>query len=32
MMYDVIVIGAGVIGANIARELAKYELNIMVLE
>jgi glycerol-3-phosphate dehydrogenase len=32
MMHDVIIIGAGVIGANIARELAKYQLDIVVLE
>ena len=31
-MYDVIIVGAGVIGASIARELAKYKLNILVLE
>lgn len=31
-MYDVIIIGAGVIGASIARELSKYELNTLVLE
>lgn len=31
-MYDVIIIGAGVIGANIARELSKYKLNICMLE
>lgn len=31
-MYDVIIIGAGVIGANIARELSKYKLNICLLE
>lgn len=31
-MYDVIIIGAGVIGASIARELSKYKLNILVLE
>ncbi|MGI6392050.1 MAG: NAD(P)/FAD-dependent oxidoreductase [Candidatus Izemoplasmatales bacterium] len=32
MTYDVIIIGAGVIGTNIARELAKYQLDIAVLE
>jgi len=31
-MFDVAVIGAGVIGAAIARELSKYELDIVVLE
>lgn len=31
-MYDVIVIGAGVIGSMIARDLSKYNLNVLVLE
>jgi glycerol-3-phosphate dehydrogenase len=31
-MYDVAVIGAGVVGAAVARELAKYELKVIVLE
>lgn len=31
-MYDVLIIGAGVIGSAAARELSKYELNICVLE
>ena len=31
-MYDVVIIGAGVVGGMIARELAKYKLNICVLE
>lgn len=31
-MFDVIVIGAGVIGCGVARELSKYNLNICVLE
>lgn len=31
-MFDVIVIGAGVIGCSVARELSKYSLNICVLE
>lgn len=31
-MFDVIIIGAGVIGAAISRELSKYDLKIMVLE
>jgi glycerol-3-phosphate dehydrogenase len=30
--YDVIIIGAGVIGGSIARELAKYKLKILILE
>ncbi|MCM8711418.1 NAD(P)/FAD-dependent oxidoreductase [Clostridium sp. SYSU_GA19001] len=31
-MYDVLIIGAGVVGSSIARELSKYELNICVIE
>ncbi len=31
-MYDVLIIGGGVIGANIARELSKYKLRICILE
>ncbi|KAJ50527.1 glycerol-3-phosphate dehydrogenase [Clostridium tetanomorphum] len=31
-MYDIIIIGAGVVGANVARELSKYKLNICILE
>jgi glycerol-3-phosphate dehydrogenase len=31
-MYDVVIIGAGVVGTGIARELARYKLNIAVLE
>lgn len=31
-MYDFIIIGAGVTGANIARELSKYELEVLLLE
>ena len=31
-MFDVIVIGAGVVGAAIARELSQYDLKILVLE
>lgn len=31
-MYDVIIIGAGVIGSSIARNLSKYKLNVLVLE
>lgn len=31
-MFDVIVLGAGVIGSFIARELAKYEIKVLVLE
>ena len=30
-MYDVCIIGAGVVGANIARELAKYDLKVCML-
>lgn len=32
MMYDVIIIGAGVTGCAIARELSRYQLNILVVE
>ncbi len=32
MMYDVIIIGAGVSGSAVARELARYELKVCVLE
>lgn len=31
-MHDIIIIGAGVIGGLIARELAKYELDVLILE
>lgn len=31
-MYDVVIIGAGIIGASIARQLSKYKLKILVLE
>ncbi|MDF2633553.1 MAG: dependent oxidoreductase [Pelosinus sp.] len=31
-MYDICIIGAGVVGANIARELAKYQLRVCLLE
>ena len=31
-MYDILIIGAGVIGASVARELSRYDLNIAVLE
>ncbi|NLX71382.1 MAG: NAD(P)/FAD-dependent oxidoreductase [Clostridiales bacterium] len=31
-MYDVVIIGAGVVGASIARELSRYDLSIAVLE
>lgn len=31
-VYDVVIIGAGVVGASIARELSRYKLNIAVLE
>ena len=32
MIYDVAIIGGGVVGGLIARELAKYRLNICILE
>lgn len=31
-MYDILIIGAGIVGTGIARELSKYKLNIAVLE
>ena len=31
-MYDVVVIGAGIIGTSVARELSKYKLNVVVLD
>ncbi|MGH4050242.1 MAG: FAD-dependent oxidoreductase, partial [Clostridium sp.] len=31
-MYDVTIVGAGVIGCSIARELSKYNLNTCVIE
>jgi glycerol-3-phosphate dehydrogenase len=31
-VYDVIIVGAGVIGCSIARELSKYKLSVLVLE
>lgn len=31
-MYDVIIIGAGIVGTSIARELSKYKLDVLVLE
>ncbi|MCR1897570.1 FAD-dependent oxidoreductase [Irregularibacter muris] len=31
-MYDLCIIGGGIVGTNIARELSKYQLNILVLE
>ena len=31
-MYDVVIIGAGVVGASIARELSKYKLKTLVLD
>ncbi|QQK07688.1 FAD-dependent oxidoreductase [Miniphocaeibacter halophilus] len=31
-MFDILIIGAGVVGANIARELSKYKLNIGIIE
>ena len=30
--YDVVVIGAGVVGSAVARELSRYELSVAVLE
>ncbi|MGB3366917.1 MAG: FAD-dependent oxidoreductase, partial [Acidaminobacteraceae bacterium] len=32
IMYDVVIIGAGVIGACIARELSKYNLSILIID
>ena len=32
MRYDVAIIGAGVIGSAIARELSKYDVNVCVIE
>ena len=32
MMYDVAIIGAGVIGSSIFRELTKYDLKVLMLE
>ena len=32
MVHDVIVIGAGVSGAAVARELSRYKLNVLLLE
>ena len=32
IMYDVIIIGAGVIGSAVARELSRYQLHILVVE
>ena len=32
MIYDVAIIGAGIIGASVARELSKYKLNICMVE
>ncbi|RKX83355.1 MAG: FAD/NAD(P)-binding oxidoreductase, partial [Spirochaetes bacterium] len=31
-MYNVAIIGAGVLGASLARELSKYKINIIILE
>ena len=32
MIYDVAIVGAGVIGGMLARELSKYQLNVAILE
>ena len=32
MIYDVVIVGAGVIGGMLARELSKYQLNVAILE
>jgi glycerol-3-phosphate dehydrogenase len=32
MVYDVVIIGAGVTGAAVARELSRYEVNVLVIE
>lgn len=32
MIYDIIIVGAGVVGAMIARELSKYKLSVCILE
>jgi glycerol-3-phosphate dehydrogenase len=31
-MYDIVIIGAGITGTAIARELSKYELDILLLD
>ena len=31
-MYDVIIIGAGIVGTSIARKLSRYDLNVLLLE
>ena len=31
-MYDVVIIGAGIMGAAVSRELSKYELKILLLD
>ena len=31
-MYDIIIIGSGIIGSSVARELSRYKANILVLE
>ena len=32
MIYDVVIVGAGVIGGMLARELSKYKLSVCILE
>ena len=32
MVYDVLIVGAGVIGGMLARELSRYNLNVCIIE